>query len=42
MELSQYDEFGNYYPDFNWPIQIDIEPYDVYGWTDHYQNDFWD
>jgi len=42
MELSQFDQFGNEIIDHNWPFQIDVEPYDVYGWTDTYQNDFQD
>jgi hypothetical protein len=42
MELAQFDQYGNEVYDFNWPFQIDVEPYDVYGWTDEYQNDFQD
>jgi len=40
MELSQFDQYGNEIIDHHWPFQIDVEPYDVYGWTDKYQNDF--
>ena len=42
MELSQYDEQGvaEEYP--NWPFMVELEPYNVYGWTDKYQNDFTD
>lgn len=40
MELSQFDQFGHEVKDAHWPFQIDLEPYDVYGWTDKYQNDF--
>ena len=40
MELSQYDQYGNKEQQPNWPFIVDSEPYDVYGWTDHYQNDF--
>lgn len=42
MELAEFDQYGykEEYP--NWPFQIDVEPYDVYGWTDAYQNDFHD
>lgn len=40
MELSQFDQYGNEIIDHHWPIQIELEPYDVYGWTDDYQNDF--
>ena len=42
MELSQYDEMGaaEEYP--NWPFMVELEPYNVYGWTDKYQNDFTD
>lgn len=42
MELSQFDQWGNEVQNFHWPIQIEVEPYDVYGWTDDYQNDFLD
>lgn len=42
MELSQFDQYGNEIYDHHWPFQIDMEPYDVYGWTDAYQNDFHD
>jgi hypothetical protein len=42
MEMSQFDQFGNEIYDHHWPFQIDVEPYDVYGWTNTYQNDFLD
>jgi len=42
MEIAQFDQYGNYVDEPNWPFQIDVEPYDVYGWTDEYQNDFQD
>ena len=42
MELSQFDQYGNEIHDHHWPFQIEIEPYDVYGWTDEFQNDFLD
>lgn len=42
MELAEFDQYGNEEPEPHWPFQIDIEPYDVYGWTDAYQNDFHD
>ena len=42
MELSEYDQYGNFVKDNHWPFQIEIEPYDVYGWTAEYQNDFLD
>lgn len=42
MELAEFDQFGQKEYQPNWPFQIDIEPYDVYGWTDAYQNDFQD
>ena len=42
MELSQFDQYGQEIKDHHWPFQIDVEPYDVYGWTDAYQNDFHD
>ena len=40
MEVAEFDEFGvkEEYP--HWPYELNIEPYDVYGWTDEYQNDF--
>lgn len=42
MDVAQFDQYGvaEEYP--HWPYQIDIEPYDVYGWTDEYQNDMQD
>ena len=40
MELAEFDQFGNKEEYPHWPFQIDVEPYDVYGWTDKYQNDF--
>ena len=40
MELAEFDQFGKKEPHPHWPFQIDVEPYDVYGWTDKYQNDF--
>ena len=42
MELSQFDQFGKEIYDHHWPFQIEVEPYDVYGWTDEFQNDFRD
>jgi len=42
MEFSKFDEFGNEEKDFHWPFQLVVEPYDVYGWTDEFQNDFTD
>jgi len=42
MELAQFDQYGVEIKDFHWPFQIEVEPYDVYGWTDEYQNDFLD
>lgn len=42
MEISQFDQYGNAEKENNWPYQVDVEPYDVYGWTDEYQNDFQD
>ena len=42
MEVAEFDQYGlkEKYP--HWPYQVDVEPYDVYGWTDEYQNDFQD
>lgn len=40
MELSEFDEYGVEEPYPHWPFQLEFEPYDVYGWTDEYQNDF--
>lgn len=36
MELSQFDQYGNPVENNHWPFQIEIEPYDVYGWTDEF------
>ena len=42
LELARFDQYGNKEPHPHWPYEINIEPYDVYGWTDKYQNDFRD
>lgn len=42
MEVAMFDEQGNEEPEPNWPYELNVEPYDVYGWTDEYQNDFQD
>ena len=42
MELAQFDEYGVKEKEPHWPFQLEVEPYDVYGWTDEYQNDFQD
>lgn len=40
MDVAQFDQYGNKEEHPHWPYQLDIEAYDVYGWTDEYQNDF--
>jgi len=40
MELAEFDQYGRKEEHPNWPFMIEVEPYDVYGWTDAYQNDF--
>lgn len=40
MDVADYDQYGNKEEHPHWPFQIEFEPYDVYGWTDEYQNDF--
>merc|ERR1711981_1474165 len=42
MEVAEFDQYGNKEKEPHWPYQVDVEPYDVYGWTDEYQNDFQD
>jgi len=42
LDVAKFDQWGNEEEDVNWPYQLDFEPYDVYGWTDEYQNDFQD
>ena len=42
MDLAMWDQYGVEEAHPHWPYQIDVEPYDVYGWTDEYQNDFQD
>ncbi len=42
MDMADYDENGVKEEEPHWPFQIDFEPYDVFGWTDDYQNDFQD
>jgi hypothetical protein len=41
-EMSEFDEYGNEEEYPNWPFEMNVIPYDVYGWTDEYQNDFQD
>ena len=36
MNLALYDQYGNEEHQPHWPFQIEVEPYDVYGWTDAY------
>lgn len=40
MDVAMFDEYGREEEYPHWPYQLDIEPYDVFGWTDKYQNDF--
>ena len=40
MEVAEYDEYGRKEEYPHWPYELNVEPYDVYGWTDKYQNDF--
>lgn len=40
MDLAMFDQYGNEVDYPHWPYQVDVEPYDVFGWTDEYQNDF--
>ena len=40
MEMALYDSQGKKESRPNWPFMIEAEPYDTYGWTDAYQNDF--
>lgn len=42
MEMAEYDERGHKEEHPNWPFEVNYEPYDVYGWTDEWQNDFRD
>ena len=42
QDMAMYDQYGNLEEKPYWPHQVDAEPYDVYGWTDKYQNDFQD
>ena len=42
MELAQFDQYGKEEYEPHWPFMVEMEPYDVYGWTDKYQNDFQD
>ena len=42
MDVAEYDQYGNKEKNPHWPIQLEFEAYDVYGWTDDYQNDFRD
>ena len=40
MEMALFDQHGKEETRPNWPFMIEAEPYDTYGWTDAYQNDF--
>ena len=40
MEVAEFDQYGIKEENPHWPYELNIEPYDVYGWTDKYQNDF--
>lgn len=42
MDIADFDEYGRREYEPHWPFQVEVEPYDVYGWTDEYQNDFQD
>ena len=42
MDIADFDEYGRKEYEPHWPFQVEVEPYDVYGWTDEYQNDFQD
>lgn len=36
MEVAMFDQYGNEEEYPHWPYQLDIEHYDVFGWTDEY------
>ena len=36
MELAEFDQYGNKEYEPHWPFMIEVEPYDVYGWTDKF------
>lgn len=40
MEVAEYDEYGVKEAHPHWPYELNVEAYDVYGWSDEYQNDF--
>jgi hypothetical protein len=42
MDVADFGQDGKPEPEPHWPFQIEFEGYDVYGWTDEYQNDFQD
>ena len=42
MEMAQFDQYGHEEEEPHWPFEVNYEPYDVYGWTDEWQNDFRD
>lgn len=42
MEVALFDQYGNKEPHPHWPYELQVEPYDVYGWGDEWQNDFRD
>ena len=42
LDLAEFDEYGQKVENPQFPFMIEVEPYDVYGWTDRYQNDFHD
>ena len=36
MEVAEFDQDGNKEENPHWPMQLEFEPYDVYGWTDEF------
>jgi hypothetical protein len=42
MDLALWDQYGNEEKEPHWPYELQVEGYDVYGWTDEYENDFQD
>lgn len=39
---SKFREDGTEEPEPVWPFILEFEPYDVYGWTETWQEDFTD
>ena len=42
LDWSKHKEDGTVEEEPRWPFILEFEPYDIYGWTDAWQEDFTD